>query len=66
MHYIDYVWQLFEWGMILDEEINLDHLKWEDGDYFRLERTKDGTRPVLKKVKVIRKYTPGDKPNGNE
>ena len=59
MHYIDYVWQLFEFGMILDEEIDLDQLGWKDGDYFRLDRTIDGSRPMLKKVKVIKKYTPG-------
>lgn len=65
MHYIDYVWQLFEFGMILDEEIDLDQLKWKDGDYFRLERTTDGTRPMLKKVKVIKKYTPGEESDGD-
>jgi len=45
--------------MILDEEIDLDSLGWKDGDYFRLDRTIDGSRPMLKKVKVIKKYTPG-------
>jgi hypothetical protein len=61
---MDYVWQLFEFGMILDEEIDLDQLGWKDGDYFRLDRTIDGSRPMLKKVKVIKKYTPRENDNG--
>ena len=55
MLFIDYQWDLSEAGMLLDEELNLEHTGWQMGDYFQLRKTKDG-RMVLSRMPEIQKF----------
>lgn len=43
MLHLDYNWDLGPNGVLLDEELNVYKLGWEDGDYFKLEE-RDGRR----------------------
>ncbi len=36
MIHIDYTWDLYTDKIILDEELDIDRLKWKAGDYFEL------------------------------
>ncbi len=51
---MDYNWDLNPWGIILDEELNLDKLGWKEGDYFRLVEH-DG-KFLLKKVDKLEEF----------
>jgi hypothetical protein len=55
MLYAGYDWDLSPGGIILDDEINLDKLNWNNGDYFKLVVTDTG-RKYLKKIDVIEEY----------
>lgn len=59
MLYVDYTWDLSPYGIILDEEINIDKLGWKAGDHFRLEN-KNG-RVSLVKVDPIVAFAKGYK-----
>jgi hypothetical protein len=48
MLYIDYTWDLNSDRIILDEELNIDKLGWQAGDYFRV--TNVNGRAMLVKV----------------
>lgn len=48
MLYLDYTWDLRPDGILLDEEINIDKLGWEKGDYFELKNVNG--RVMLVKV----------------
>ena len=58
MIYCDYHWELFDWGIMLDEEIDADKLSgnhnWVEGDYFKL--IKRGDRMVMFKVDPLEKF----------
>lgn len=46
MLYVDYNWDLSPRGILLDEELNVDKLGWEEGDYFRVEKINGRVRLV--------------------
>ena len=48
MFYIDYTWQLSNSEILLDKELDIGQLEWEEGNCFRLEK-RDG-RNVLVKI----------------
>ena len=48
MIHIDYTWDLDSGGILFDEELNIDRLGWQDGDFFKIV-TENGRRR-LKKV----------------
>jgi hypothetical protein len=67
MLYLDYNWDLHDWGIILDEEMDADKLannhNWTDGDFFKL--THRGSRMALVKVDPLVKFlNDGTKKNG--
>jgi len=64
MLHLDYNWDLSPSGILLDEELNIDKLGWQDGDYFKVE-TVNGRR-VLKKVDPLVKFLLEGKENTNE
>ena len=58
MIYCDYLWELHNWGIRLDREIDADKLSsehnWVEGDYFKL--TKRGNHMVMLKVNPLEKF----------
>jgi hypothetical protein len=58
MKYYDYSWDLHNWGIQLDEEINAEKLasnhNWHEGDYFKL--IKRGNGMVMVKVDPLVKF----------
>lgn len=62
MNYIGYDFSLTEQGIGLDEELKLDRLGWNSGDYFRLVDV-DG-RAVLKRIDPLEKFLIDGKENG--
>lgn len=54
MLYVDYQWDLSPDRIILDEELNLDKLGWEGGDYFKLINVNG--RAMLVKVDKLVKF----------
>lgn len=48
MIHLDYTWDLSPNGILFDEELNIDRLGWQEGDFFKVE-TINGRR-YLKKV----------------
>ena len=62
MLHIDYVWDLREDGILLDEELKTARLGWEDGDVFKLV-TVNGRRKLVKMEKV-EAFARGHKVNG--
>lgn len=54
MLYVDYQWDLNEFGMLLDPELELKHTGWSEGDYFQLQRSKD--RYVLRRMPALQKF----------
>ena len=57
MKHYDYNWDLYPNYLILDNELPIDKLGWQEGDVFRFETYK-GVR-MLKKVDPIEKFTRG-------
>jgi len=47
MIHLDFNWDLGPNGILLDEELNVDKLGWQPGDYFKLEE-RDGRRWLRK------------------
>jgi hypothetical protein len=47
MLYQDYKWDISKFGIILDEEFDIDELEWNDGDLFRLKKV-DGVTYLVK------------------
>lgn len=60
MLYLDYSWDLSENRIILDEEINIDKLKWKAGDLFKL--TNINGRAQLVKIDPLEKFVLGHGP----
>ena len=48
MIHIEYTWDLDSSGILFDEELDIDRLGWQDGDFFKIV-TENGRRR-LKKV----------------
>jgi hypothetical protein len=57
MRYLDYTWDLEPEGIILDEELNLERLGWEDGDIFRFVNVNG--KYGLRKIDPIEKFARG-------
>jgi hypothetical protein len=62
MNYIGYDFSLTEEGIGLDEELNLDKLGWNGGDYFKLVR--ENGRAKLVRVDALVKFLEDGKQNG--
>ena len=62
MKYFDYDWDLNPDGILFDEELNLDKLGWEDGDYFKFVDI-NGRKQIVK-VDPIELFSKGVKING--
>jgi hypothetical protein len=54
MKYYDYEWDLGEYGIIFDPELDIDALDWKHGDYFRI--TNVNGRAMLIKVDPLVKF----------
>ena len=54
MRYFDYNWDLSENRIILDEELDIDRLGWNNGDYFQV--TNVNGRAMLVKVDPLVKF----------
>jgi hypothetical protein len=58
MRYCDYSWNLHDWGIQLDEEIDAEKLainhSWAEGDYFKL--VKRNNTMIMVKVDPLVKF----------
>lgn len=54
MKYYDYEWDLSSDRIILDEELNVDRLGWQAGDYFKVSNING--RTVLIKIDPLEKF----------
>jgi hypothetical protein len=54
MLYIDYTWDLEPNRILLDNELNIDRLGWQGGDYFQV--TNVNGRAMLVKVDPVVKF----------
>jgi hypothetical protein len=54
MFYLDYKWDLSEQGIVLDEEIDITKLGWQEGDYFVIKEINGQT--MLVKVDPLVKF----------
>ncbi len=59
MLYFDYTWDLSSDRIILDEELNLDKLGWQGGDYFKLINV-DGRAMLVKVDKLVKFIKDGE------
>ena len=63
MNYIGYDFYLTEQGIGLDEELNLDKLGWQGGDYFKLENVEG--RAMIRRIDPLEKFLiDGESKNG--
>jgi hypothetical protein len=54
MKHLDFDWDIEDWGITFDDELNLAKFGWEDGDYFKFVII-DGKR-YLKKVDKLEEF----------
>jgi len=54
MKYYDYEWDLEPNRILLDEELDVDALGWQGGDYFKV--TNINGRTMLVKVDALEKF----------
>ena len=54
MLYIDYAWDLAPNGILLDEQLDIDKLGWQSGDYFQVKNVNG--RAMLVKVDPLVKF----------
>lgn len=52
MLHLDYDWDLDPSGIKLDQELNVEKLGWEPGNYFKLVYTDDGQKYMMKVDKL--------------
>jgi len=62
MKYYDYEWDLEPHRILLDEELDVDKLGWNGGDYFQVKNI-DG-RTMLVKVDPLEKFLRDGAENG--
>ncbi len=62
MLHFDYSWDLYNDKIILDEELNIDRLGWQAGDYFKL--VNHNGKAMLVKVDPLVKFLKEGKQNG--
>jgi len=65
MIHLDFTWDLSPKGILLDEELNLERLDWNDGDYFKVE-TIDGRRWLRKVDPLVAFVFAGDEEMKND
>ena len=63
MLHLDYNWDLSRDGILLDEELNIDRLGWQGGDYFQLVNVNG--RVWLRKVDPLVKFLKDGEKNEN-
>jgi hypothetical protein len=62
MKYYDYEWDLGEYGIIFDPELDIDALEWKHGDCFKIVNING--RAMLIKLDTVEQFTKGYKVNG--
>jgi hypothetical protein len=62
MRYYDYEWDLDPKRIVLDQDLDIDALGWQSGDYFKVTNI-DG-RTVLVKVDPLKKFIDDGACNG--
>jgi hypothetical protein len=62
MKYYDYEWDLEPNRILLDEELNLDKLGWQNGDCFKVVNING--RSMLVKLEAVEQFIKGHKVNG--
>lgn len=55
MKYLGYDWDLDPSSILFDDELDIDKLGWDNGDYFKLVFTDDGKR-ILMKVTELEEF----------
>ena len=64
MKHLDFDWDLEQWGIIFDDEINLDKFGWKQGDYFKFVVDPNGKR-YMKKVDKLEEFVLKGVDNGS-
>jgi len=64
MLYVDYTWDLEPNRILLDQELDLDKLGWQGGDYFQVKNV-DG-RAMLVKIDPLVKFLKDGENNEKE
>lgn len=64
MLHLDYNWDLNPWGIVFDEELNIDKLGWRSGDMFKI--INDNGRAMLVKVDPVETFIKGHPVNVQE
>ena len=54
MLYVDYTWDLEPNRILLDQELNIDKLGWQSGDYFQVKNVNG--RAMLVKIDPLVKF----------
>ena len=62
MKYYDYNWDLDPQRIVLDEELDIDKLGWNAGDYFKVKNVNG--QAMLVKVDALEKFLVDGKQNG--
>jgi len=62
MKYYDYDWDLDPQRIVLDEELDIDKLGWNAGDYFKVKNVNG--QAMLVKVDALEKFLVDGKQNG--
>ena len=62
MKYYDYEWDLEPNRILLDSELDIDKLGWQDGDYFKVANIHG--RSMLVKIDPLEKFLRDGKQNG--
>jgi len=55
MKHLDFDWDLEQWGITFDDELNLDKFGWKHGDYFKFVVGPDGKR-YMKRVNELEEF----------
>jgi hypothetical protein len=61
MRHYDYDWDLENWGIKFDPELDIDKLGWKGGDYFKI--TNINGQAMLVKVDALEMFLQGKKVN---
>lgn len=64
MIHCDYTWDLYNWGIKFDEELNIDRLGWKAGDCFKIVNVNG--QAMLKKLDEVEQFAKGHKVNFGE
>jgi hypothetical protein len=61
MKHYDYDWDLENWGIKFDPDLDIDKLGWKGGDYFKI--TNVNGQAMLVKVDALEMFLQGKKVN---